>query len=96
MQATAKTANIPGSGEQRLRLEGKSEAYNISLDAQLLPTFIIFESKTGLGSGLTLGFADYAVVGASRYPRTTEIKFPDGNQGFRVRFGQFGSQSGAK
>ena len=96
MQATAKTANVPGSGEQRLRLEGKSEAYNIALDAQLLPRFIIFESKTGLGSGLTLGFADYAVVGASRYPRTTEIKFPDGKQGLRVRFGQFGSQSGAK
>ena len=96
MQATAKTANIPGSGEQRLRLEGKSEAYNISLDAQLLPTFITFESKTGLGSGLTLGFADYATVGASHYPRTTEIKFPDGKQGLRVRFGQFGPQPGAK
>jgi hypothetical protein len=96
MQATAKTANVPGSGEQRLRLEGKSEAYNIALDAQLLPTFITFESKTGLGSGLTLGFADYAMVGASHYSRTTEIKFPDGKQGLRVRFGQFGSQAGAK
>src|ERR1035437_5790810 len=96
MQATAKTANIPGSGEQRLRLEGKSEVYNISLDAQLLPTFITFESKTGLGSGVTLGFADYAIVGASHYSRTTEIKFPDGKQGLRVRFGQFGSQAGAK
>jgi hypothetical protein len=96
MQATAKTANIPGSGEQHLRLEGKSEAYSISLDAQLLPTFIAFESKTGLGSGLTLGFADYAMVGASHYPRTTEIKFPDGKQGLRVRFGQFNSQTVAK
>jgi hypothetical protein len=92
MHATAKTANIPGSGEQRLRVEGKSEAYSISLDAQLLPTVITIESKTGLGSGLTLGFADYAMVGASRYPRTTEIKFPDGKQGLRVRFGPLGSQ----
>ena len=96
MQATAKTANIPGSGEQRLRLDGKNEVYIISLDAQLLPSVISFESKTGLGSGLTVGFADYAVVSASRYPRTTEIKFPDGKQGLRVRFGQFGSQSGGK
>jgi hypothetical protein len=96
MDATAKTANIPGSGEQHLHLEGKSEAYNISLDAQLLPAFLTFESKTGLGSGLTLGFADYALVGASRYPRTTEIKLPDGKQGLRVRFGQFGSQTGVK
>jgi hypothetical protein len=96
MQAKAKTANIPGSGEQHLRLEGKSEAYNISLDAQLLPTFITFESKTGLGSGLTLGFADYGLVGSSHYPRTTEIKFPDGKQGLRVRLGQFSSQPGAK
>jgi len=96
MQATAKTANIPGSGEQRLRLEGKSEAYNISLDAQLLPAFVTFESKTGLGSGLTLGFTDYEMVGAAHYPRTTEIKFPDGKQGLRVRIGQFNSQPGAK
>jgi len=96
MQATAKTASIPGSGEQHLRLVGKSEAYNISLDAQLLPTLITIESKSGLGSGLTLGFADYAMVGASHYPRTTEIKFPDGKQGLRVRLGQFGVQSGAK
>ena len=96
MQATAKTANIPGSGEQRLRLEGKGESYSISLDAQLLPTFMTFESKTGLGSGLTLGFTDYATVGASHYPRTTEIKFPNGKQGLRVRFGQFGTPAGEK
>jgi hypothetical protein len=96
MQAKANTANIPGTGEQRLRLEGKGEAYDISLDTQLLPTFIKFESQTGLGSGLTLGYADYTMLGASRYPRTTEIKLPDGKQGPRVRFGQVSSQPGAK
>jgi hypothetical protein len=95
-KATAKTANIPGSGEQNLRLEGGSETYNISLDAQLLPTFITVESKTGVGSGLTIGFSDYAAVGASHYPRTTEIKFPDGKQGLRVRFSSLNSAPGAK
>ena len=51
IQATARTANIPAPGEQHLRLEGKSEAYNITLDAQLRPAFLTFESKT-------FGFAD--------------------------------------
>jgi hypothetical protein len=96
MQPTAKTANIQGTAEQRLRMEGKSEVYNISLDAQLLPTVVTLESKTGLGSGFTIGYADYAALGASHYPGTTEIKFPDGKQGLRVRFGQFGSPVGAK
>jgi hypothetical protein len=96
MQATAKTANIQGAAEQHLRMEGKSEVYNISVDAQLLPTVITLESKTGLGSGFTIGYSDYATVGASHYPRTTEIKFPNGKQGLRVRFGEFGSQSGGK
>jgi hypothetical protein len=96
MQPTAKAANIHGTAEQHFRMEGKSEVYNISLDAQLLPTVITLESKTGLGSGFTIGYADYGAVGASHYPRTTEIKFPDGKQGLRVRFGEFGSQSRAK
>jgi hypothetical protein len=95
-QATAKTGNIPASGEQHLRLEGASETYNISLDAQLLPALIAVESKTGVGAGLTVGFSDFAAVGASHYPRATEIKFPDGKQGLRVRFSSFNSPPGAK
>jgi hypothetical protein len=96
MQPTARIAILSGSAEQRLRLEGTSEACIISLDAQLLPTLITFESRTGLGSGFAVGYDDYALMGRSYYPRTTEIKFPDGKQGLRVRLSQLRPPVGAR
>ncbi len=96
LQATATSATIPASGEQHLRLEGASDLYEVTLNTDLLPAFIAVQSKTGLGSGLALAFADYSPVGASRYPRSTEIKFPDGKQGLRVRLGAVNSAPAAK
>ncbi|HLI83983.1 MAG TPA: hypothetical protein VKV17_08695 [Bryobacteraceae bacterium] len=85
MKPTARSANIPASGEQTLRLEDSTEAYNVTLDAQFLPTLVVLESKSGLDSGLRVTFSDYTKVGDSQYPKTTEIKLANSKQGVRIR-----------
>jgi hypothetical protein len=90
-QLSAKTADVPASREQHLRVEGNGLKYEIVLNSQLLPVLITLESKTGLDSGLSIGLSDYAALGASKYPRITEIKFPDGRRGIRVKLEQFGA-----
>jgi hypothetical protein len=93
---SAKTADLPAHSDQHLRVESNGEKYEIVLNAQLLPTLITFESKTGLDSGLSIGLADYKPLGNSQYPRVTEIKFPDAKQGLRVQFDQAAPQDAAK
>jgi hypothetical protein len=92
----AKTGSVPASADQHLQIEASSETYDVLLNPQLLPAVITFTSKTGLGSGLSIGFADYTELGATRYPRTTEIKLPEGKQGLRVHLDQLTSQTGPK
>jgi len=96
MHPSAASAEIPAKGEQHFRQQTASEAYEIVLNDQMLPGLVTFESKTGAGSGLRLAFSDYATYGASRFPRTTEIKLPDGKQGLRIHFNELGSEKTAK
>ena len=43
---------------------------------------------------MVISFDDYTEVGKSHYPRTTEIKLPDGKQGLRIHFDQIGPAKG--
>jgi hypothetical protein len=86
--AFASGASLPPTADASLRLEKDGEAYSVQLNEQLLPTLIAFESKTGVSSGVSIAFADFIALDGSRYPRITEIKFPDGKQGLRVHFDQ--------
>ena len=85
MRPTSKSADLTGSVEQSLRLEGRNEAFDVTLDKRLLPATVTVESKSGLDVGFTIGFADYVTLGSSQYPRTTEIKLPSSKQGVRIR-----------
>ena len=86
VRAVAGTASVPAHGELQLQLEGDNEVYRVSLNSELLPVLVTLDSKTGVGSGLRVAFSDYTAVAKARYPRTTELKLPDGKQGLRVRF----------
>jgi hypothetical protein len=85
MRPTAKTGDVPASGDQLLRLESSSEVFNVTLDDKLRPSLVVFEPKSGLGSGLTIAYSDYVAVGDSQYPKTTEVKLPNSKQGVRIR-----------
>ena len=85
LKATPKSANIPNSSEQLVHLENSSESFDVTLDDKFLPALVLFESRSGLGSGLTVAFSDYTKVGESQYPKTTEIKLANSGQGVRVR-----------
>ena len=81
----AKSVTVPTAGEQHLRVECGGESYDILLDGRMLPLLVTVESRSGLGSGITIAFDDFAALGSSRYPKATDVKLPGANQGIRVR-----------
>jgi hypothetical protein len=76
----AQSAAAPGAGEQHLRLDAPDESFDVVLNAEMLPISVTYHSRTGLGSGLQVVYADYVKLASSRYPRRTQIKLPDAKQ----------------
>jgi hypothetical protein len=75
------------SGKIDLRVSGESDRYRFSLAPDGKPEKVVYESVSGLGSGLEVVYADYAQVGKATYPRTMAIRFADqGQHGIRLQF----------
>src|SRR5262249_39120278 len=65
----------PVGGQWRVRAAGKDNAYQIFLDADYTLRRVVFESATGLGSGLEVQYSDFALLDKISYPKTMVIKF---------------------
>lgn len=75
------------SGKLDLRILGETDRYRFSVAPDGTPEKVVYESTSGLGSGLEVVYADYAPVGKTAYPRTMAIRFADQAQhGIRLQF----------
>jgi Domain of unknown function (DUF4292) len=75
------------SGKIDLRILGEADRYRFSIAPDGTPEKVVYESASGLGSGLEVVYADYAQVGKAAYPRTMAIRFSDQAQhGIRLQF----------
>jgi hypothetical protein len=75
------------AGNYSLRAAGDAETYKFTLNSDGSPSKVVFESASGLGSGLEVVYADYVDVGSLRCPRTLTIRFADQAQhGIELRF----------
>ena len=85
----SKSATPDDSGHIALRSVGGADAYLFTLDKEGTPTRVVYESRSGLGSGLEVIYADYAPLGKTIYPKTMAIRFADQAQhGIELRFDQ--------
>ncbi len=55
------------------KASSSSESYTVTVAPSGLPQKVLFESASGLGSGLQVIYADYVAVGAAKVPRDMEI-----------------------
>jgi hypothetical protein len=87
MELSSKSAAPDHSGQILLRSASATEAYVFSLDRDATPKRVVYESTSGLGSGLEVTYADYGPLGETIYPRTIAFRFPDQAQhGIELRF----------
>ena len=86
MRLLANAAKPAGPEGLALRAEGDVESFNLTLGSDLAPTKVVYESASGLGSGLQVLYSDYRSLGQARYPMTMVVKFPDAAQhGMEIR-----------
>jgi hypothetical protein len=87
MKLSATSPVADSSGKIDLRILGEADRYRFSLTPDGTPEKVVYESVSGLGSGLEVVYADYAQVGKASYPRTMAIRFADQAQhGIRLQF----------
>jgi hypothetical protein len=75
------------SGQWHLRATGDDGTYNIAAATDFTPLHVVYESASGLGSGLEIVYSDYATIEKSYYPKSMAIKFSDQAQhGLELHF----------
>jgi hypothetical protein len=75
------------------RVESGPDRYLVTLDAESLPREIKIETS-GLMAGLRILYSDFAKVGATRYPKETQVILPGAGTngaGLRIEKVEFGS-----
>lgn len=75
-----------GTGTHHLHAEATDIIYDLALDPNKRPSAVTYESKAGLGSGVTITFGDYVELAGSWYPKRTSVRLSDAEQhGIEVR-----------
>ncbi|HUA85479.1 MAG TPA: hypothetical protein VMB85_16565 [Bryobacteraceae bacterium] len=76
----------PVNGQWRLHATGTDGALTVLLGPDFLPARVIYDSASGLGSGLEVLYSDYLTIGKAEYPKSMAIRFADQSQhGLEVR-----------
>jgi hypothetical protein len=89
MNLTAPDGAADASGEWRLRAAGRDAAYQITLLADDTPARVVYESPSGLGSGIEVHYADFTAIEKVWYPKSMTIKFADQAQhGLELHFSE--------
>jgi hypothetical protein len=86
---SAPTAEDKPDRDQQLRAEFSDFVYDVTIDRDLRPAGVVYESKSGLGSGRKITFGEYVDLaggdklkdgGVLRYPKHTSISLADAEQ----------------
>lgn len=87
MNVSAPQAAPEPDGTWLMRAAGPDGVYKITLDKDLNPQRVVYESPSGLGSGLEVLYLDYQGIQKTIYPKSMTIKFADQQQhGLELRF----------
>jgi hypothetical protein len=87
MSVTAPAASPGPNGRWLLKAAGPDESYLLTLDKDATPVSVVYESASGLGSGLTVLYGDYNVILQTWYPKSMTIKYSDQAQhGLELHF----------
>jgi hypothetical protein len=77
MKVSAMDLGPNANGQWRLHATGTDGALTVVVNSDFLPSRVIYESASGLGSGLEILFSDYMAVGKAQYPKSMAIRFAD-------------------
>jgi hypothetical protein len=85
MKLSTSEVAVETAGQLHLLASSNDETLKITMSADAMPTRIVYEAASGLGSGLEILYADYANIEKVYYPKTMTIKFADAAQhGFEL------------
>jgi hypothetical protein len=77
------------SGESRLRVFNRDAGFRLTLDSEFALIHVVYESPSGLGSGLEVTYADYTSIQKAWFPKSMIIKFADQQQhGLELHFSE--------
>ena len=77
------------SGEYRVKSSASDGSLQFTLGADATLHRVVYESASGLGSGLEVLYTEYAAIGGAWYPKSMAIKFSDKEQhGLELRFSE--------
>jgi hypothetical protein len=86
MKVSAPDLAPAANGQWRLRATGADGSLTVVLSPDFLLSRVIYESASGLGSGLEILYSDYMTIGKTQYPKSMAIRFADQPQhGLEVR-----------
>jgi hypothetical protein len=77
MTVIAPSPFVEGGAEVTLKASGATESYTLTITPGGLPARAVYESASGLGSGLSVVYGDYVNVGKGKLPRVMDIRFAD-------------------
>ncbi len=77
MTLTAPEGVTEAPGASRLRGTDADGSLTVLLNPDFTPVRVIYESASGLGSGLEILYTDYVTIGKAYYPKAMTIKFAD-------------------
>ena len=77
MTVIAPSPFVEGAAEVTLKASGATESYTLTITPGGLPARAVYESASGLGSGLSVVYGDYVNVGKGKLPRVMDIRFAD-------------------
>jgi len=69
------------AASQEVQFVSGDGTYVLTLGDDRLPGTIVYQSKSGLGSGLTFTYGDFVSAGPIKYPRRTAIRLPGAEKG---------------
>ena len=85
---TVPAGAMSAEGTWLLRAAGPDGTYQFTLDRDATPLQIVYESPSGLGSGLTVLYADYATIQKAVYPKSMTFKYAgEAQHGLELRLG---------
>ena len=77
MRLLAAEAQPSGSAGTDLRAESAGDSYTIGLAPDFTPRRIVYQSASGVDSGLEVLYSDFRTAGRARYPMSMAVKFTD-------------------
>lgn len=87
MKLISDSPGLEGGAPMVLKATSATGSYLFTMDANGLPTRVVYEASSGLGSGMQAIYGDYTAAGQAKVPKSMDIRFGDQAQhGIEFRF----------